>query len=281
MRNKTHLGPSPNATGLPVSGASTLTKPETGPARDENSYSNAQGNNTGIIREGLGSLNRWSQSTASSRSPPNNPVGHRRGSSVSGYGGYGDSNSPEGVFASPIAINMLDQPSQTTITPIRPAQVQGNHTPQGSQTSGPTEPLTLGLQESSAIEAGQHDFANVSDGNAIPLHEDDTDETPPAVGENLSSSVIRENSGGKRYRSHSQKAMLSKALQKANTAVLLDNAANFEGAMDAYNEACQLLQLVMLRSNGGNGEKIKLQEIVGTFICACLTGCSKTDNEPM
>jgi hypothetical protein len=56
--------------------------------------------------------------------------------------------------------------------------------------------------------------------------------------------------------------MLSKALQKANTAVLLDNAANFEGAMEAYNDACQLLQLVMLRSNGGEDERVKLQEIV-------------------
>lgn len=49
---------------------------------------------------------------------------------------------------------------------------------------------------------------------------------------------------------------------KANTAVLLDNAANFEGAMEAYTDACQLLQLVMLRSNGGDEEKLKLQEIV-------------------
>ncbi|GAB1217138.1 hypothetical protein ATERTT37_006363 [Aspergillus terreus] len=60
--------------------------------------------------------------------------------------------------------------------------------------------------------------------------------------------------------------MLSKALQKANTAVLLDNAANFEGAMEAYNDACQLLQLVMLRSNGGEDEKMKLQEIRDTYM---------------
>ena len=66
----------------------------------------------------------------------------------------------------------------------------------------------------------------------------------------------------KHQRGQSQKTMLSKALQKANTAVLLDNAANFEGAMDAYNDACYLLQLVMLRSNGGEDEKLKLQEIV-------------------
>lgn len=61
----------------------------------------------------------------------------------------------------------------------------------------------------------------------------------------------------------SQKATLSKALQKANTAVLLDNAANFEGAIEAYQEACELLQFVLERSNGGDVEKYKLQEIVG------------------
>ncbi|KAL9595547.1 MAG: hypothetical protein Q9219_006377 [cf. Caloplaca sp. 3 TL-2023] len=48
----------------------------------------------------------------------------------------------------------------------------------------------------------------------------------------------------------SQKAMLSKALQKAKHAVLLDNAQNFEGAMDAYGDACALLQSVMQRSSG-------------------------------
>lgn len=59
----------------------------------------------------------------------------------------------------------------------------------------------------------------------------------------------------------SQKAMLSKALQKANTAVLLDNAQNFEGAKQAYSEACALLQQVMLRSSGDNDRR-KLEAIV-------------------
>lgn len=60
----------------------------------------------------------------------------------------------------------------------------------------------------------------------------------------------------------SQKAMLSKALQKANTAVLLDNAQNFEGAMQAYSEACELLQQVMARS-AGDDDRRKLEAIVG------------------
>ncbi|PGH29943.1 hypothetical protein GX50_07315 [[Emmonsia] crescens] len=58
--------------------------------------------------------------------------------------------------------------------------------------------------------------------------------------------------------------MLSKALQKANAAVLLDNATNYEGAIDAYTDACQLLQHVMHHS-GGNDEKQKLEEIRNTY----------------
>ncbi|KAL8733494.1 MAG: hypothetical protein Q9166_002121 [cf. Caloplaca sp. 2 TL-2023] len=62
----------------------------------------------------------------------------------------------------------------------------------------------------------------------------------------------------------SQKAMLSKALQKANHAVLLDNAQNFEGAMDAYGDACALLQKVMLRSSGDEDRK-KLEAVRTTY----------------
>ncbi|OQN99229.1 hypothetical protein B0A48_15078 [Cryoendolithus antarcticus] len=61
-----------------------------------------------------------------------------------------------------------------------------------------------------------------------------------------------------------KKAMLSKALQKANTAVLLDNAQNFEGALEAYMDACRLLQQVMDRSSGAE-DKIKLDAIRVTY----------------
>ena len=55
--------------------------------------------------------------------------------------------------------------------------------------------------------------------------------------------------------------MLSKALQKANHAVLLDNAQNFEGAVDAYADACALLQQVMQRSSGDEDRR-KLEAVV-------------------
>lgn len=93
------------------------------------------------------------------------------------------------------------------------------------------------------------------------LHSHDITASGSSVEEGPSLSPNKQNKS-QHKRAQSQKNMLSKALQKANTAVLLDNAANFEGAMDAYNDACYLLQLVMLRSNGGEDEKLKLQEIV-------------------
>ena len=64
-----------------------------------------------------------------------------------------------------------------------------------------------------------------------------------------------------RRKTPSQKAMLSKALQKANHAVLLDNAQNFEGAMTAYGDACALLQQVMVRSSGPEDRR-KLEAVV-------------------
>ena len=71
---------------------------------------------------------------------------------------------------------------------------------------------------------------------------------------------------GRRRKAPSQKEMLSRALQKANHAVVLDNAQNFEGAMDAYGDACDLLKQVMLRSSG-NEDKKKLDAIVSQDRC--------------
>lgn len=77
------------------------------------------------------------------------------------------------------------------------------------------------------------------------------------------SSVRSTRERSRKHKSPSQKAMLSKALQKAHTAVLLDNAQNFEGAMEAYRDACALLRQVMMRSSGDEDKK-KLESIVST-----------------
>lgn len=67
-----------------------------------------------------------------------------------------------------------------------------------------------------------------------------------------------------RQRQPSQKATLNRALQKANTAVQLDNAHNSEGARQAYWEACELLQQVLIRTPGEEDKK-KLEAIVSLF----------------
>ncbi|KAL5628866.1 hypothetical protein BROUX41_002257 [Berkeleyomyces rouxiae] len=63
-----------------------------------------------------------------------------------------------------------------------------------------------------------------------------------------------------RSRKLSQKEMLSRALQKANTAVELDNVQNFEGARRAYIEASELLNQVILRV-GVDDVRRRLEEI--------------------
>lgn len=62
-------------------------------------------------------------------------------------------------------------------------------------------------------------------------------------------------------RERDRKTMLSRALQKANTAVMLDNVQNYEGAIEAYKDACRLLQQVMLRSTEEEDRR-KLDSIV-------------------
>ncbi|KAK7754793.1 hypothetical protein SLS62_003107 [Diatrype stigma] len=62
----------------------------------------------------------------------------------------------------------------------------------------------------------------------------------------------------------SQKAMLSKALAKANTAVQLDKASNYESARESYIEACELLHQVLARTTGGE-DRNKLEAIRGTY----------------
>lgn len=61
-----------------------------------------------------------------------------------------------------------------------------------------------------------------------------------------------------------KKAMLAKALEKANTAVVLDNKQNFLGALDAYTDACMLLQQVMDRSVN-TADRKKLAAIKVTY----------------
>ena len=67
-----------------------------------------------------------------------------------------------------------------------------------------------------------------------------------------------------RGRDKDKKTMLSKALEKANTAVLLDNAMNYEGALEAYQDACRLLEHVLDRTSTPDDRR-KLDAIRDTY----------------
>ncbi|KAG9249770.1 uncharacterized protein F5Z01DRAFT_745944 [Emericellopsis atlantica] len=71
-------------------------------------------------------------------------------------------------------------------------------------------------------------------------------------------------SGRHRPYKSSQKAMLSRALQKANMAVNMDNGKDFSGARPLYVEACELLQQI-LQKTAAQGDKEKLEAIQRTY----------------
>ncbi|KAJ5660262.1 hypothetical protein N7507_006713 [Penicillium longicatenatum] len=193
------------------------------------------------IKEGLGSVNRWSQSTASSKGLPDY-TGHRRGSSKMSLTGHSPQRGPA-----------LGELPELSLPDLR-----------ASDMFPPDSNSHLDL----SFTASSHLFNNSSPNEQYNSRNEPsyTQGHVARPSEGAVSLADGEGEADGRQHGQTQKAMLSKALQKANTAVLLDNAANFEGAMEAYTDACQLLQLVMLRSNGGDEEKLKLQEIRDTYI---------------
>lgn len=245
---------------------------------------------TGAVREGLGNLDRWSQSTASNKSPPRY-AGHHRGSSR--ISDYDDLNPPKGHVSPTKKTPFRHSPQITSISVNANDQLAEHHTTKPYSNTRPGSgvqptisiPNTVLSRSAHASVESTSTFASLfhdpwKKGQDLGLNSSEVDTSShrvspisqayskemaansPSTEENPSPFADTETYKGKHQRGQSHKTMLSKALQKANTAVLLDNAANFEGAMDAYNDACYLLQLVMLRSNGGEDEKLKLQEIV-------------------
>ncbi|EIT77405.1 hypothetical protein Ao3042_06382 [Aspergillus oryzae 3.042] len=253
-------------------GAVTPTRPELVSELITGSPSTSPGDH---IQEGLGSLNRWSQSTSSSKGSPKYDSYHK---------GIPFKASVDHDYTSPKARASPERNAISGLSPLVAAPTNNESPLQGHHSS---DSIATG-HYMRVLELGDHSNFSASSTNAVDPASSHQDHLPlgsssiaaslfqnpwsrsgadaQAVNQNSQMLTGREQHHGKRRRGHSQKAMLSKALQKANTAVLLDNAANFEGAMEAYNDACQLLQLVMLRSSGGEDEKSKLQEIRDTYM---------------
>ncbi|KAH2985213.1 hypothetical protein KXW58_008825 [Aspergillus fumigatus] len=251
--------------------------PESIPERTTNAISEIQTNHSGIL-EGLGSLNRWSQSTVSSK---DSPVNRSRGNPTPSNIESPKVNPSPAITSSPGCYVPDHHRGQSQGFRVSKPSMSTSHTEASrleSSDAGTIPKLAANgtfdsnLETSEPVLASPTLFQNPwakssSLGMGSGEHNLSHDlASSQQVGDSSLPTSSKGYGSGRRRRGYSQKAMLSKALQKANTAVLLDNAANFEGAMEAYNDACQLLQLVMLRSNGGEDERMKLQEIRDTYM---------------
>lgn len=241
---------------LPKSGAETFGQGDESLALDNLG-------STGAIQGGLGSINRWSESTLSSRDSLQR-VDH------DGANLFAESNF--GEFGSRIL--SLSSASDTDSRKLSQADHPHSRSYGLSRASdnsqylatGPRPSLSEPSKESPDPEGRIHqpsvdystDHSPLSQGQAV------NGRHHPTRLESRSFSSAKGLQDGQ-HQGVSQKAILSKALQKANTAVLLDNAANVGGAIEAYSDACELLELVMLRNNGADDEKVRLEEIVRSF----------------
>lgn len=192
-----------------------------------------------------------------------------------------------------MVISNLSHPSETSISkltspavdhtiPARPSTStiprgnrQRTETPPNIKRHSQEESMGLSSQLRGSSNAGQSiEAIEASETCAISRHNQNI---PRAAAQPLRSRNHEDGNGdlcgggsasmnggrdrAQQYRALSRKTIVSRALEKANTAVRLDNVCNLEGAIAAYTDACELLQQVTLHS-GGDDEKQKLEEIV-------------------
>lgn len=232
---------------------------------------------------GMSSVNRWSHSTTSSVASPAHNRRHRSSSS-GGTVLSSTRNSPQksrrrqSTHDSQAASLSAIPPWQTT-----PALTDPNDTesPSTTQTVSTPPVLSPSRQDYFGGDEGLAQYGMAKTQQRVVMVRNQTAPVPVksrTMGEDTahhSSSASRGENEQKAKRDgdhrrtrerteKDKKAMLSKALQKANTAVLLDNAQNYEGALEAYGDACELLGQVMDRTSGDD-DKRKLDAIRVTY----------------
>jgi MIT (microtubule interacting and transport) domain len=276
------------------------TSPESSRRPPAHAHAHRRSNSLTGMNQGVGNLNRWSKSSVSSAGstqPAHKRSNSARRVSLSGSTTFllgadntsptrklqknrpSTANSPQTQFTRSALDSSLTLPPIVTLPSLQ-TSVNNSSPLTGPATPSPSTAAIL----SAAVRTTVPDYfgraweestprafaANVDPRAALQL---DREINKNLVGERQRSrrghSRNRDQAGqgsnstnsNRNSKQPSQKAMLSKALQKANTAVLLDNAQNFEGAMQAYSEACALLQQVMIRSSGDEDRR-KLEAIV-------------------
>lgn len=247
--------------------------------------------------EGMGmhSIDRWSHSTTSSAASLANTRRHRSSSGAVLSTLAGQHYSPQRKAPQPPAIlgasperspqrnRKAARPEHSsgvfTALPPLPGLVNPNEAESPSSTQTVPTPSTHSNTTRDYFQ-GNDDAHDLAKAHRVSLVRNQTapttmaPSTQSAPADNPRNSISghrsrssAEGSNQRRSREKTEKdkkAMLSKALQKANTAVLLDNAQNYEGALEAYGDACDLLLQVMERTSGAT-DKQKLDAIRDTY----------------
>ncbi|KAH6652620.1 hypothetical protein BKA67DRAFT_677694 [Truncatella angustata] len=160
-------------------------------------------------------------------------------------------------FAARVASQGTSRPGRPEDSPVSPFSAQVGDEPQdyfwdrNDQADAVRTPITTREPATTLLPA-----AAVTREETMPERKGHT--------RSRSSNAKSSSDSGRTKKQPSQKAMLSKALAKANTAVQLDNAQNYEGARISYYEACELLAQVLARTTGDEDKK-KLEAIRRTY----------------
>jgi hypothetical protein len=136
--------------------------------------------------------------------------------------------------------------------PLPPRMSISNHSPNDDVqlTAATFTPSSAGLLTPNSYIGSDYFGSSASVSSS---YERSPQQLPPRTSSRQNGSMSRydsspaESSSG-RGKDKDKKTMLSKALEKAHTAVLLDNAMNYEGALEAYQDACHLLESVLDRT---------------------------------
>lgn len=166
-------------------------------------------------------------------------------------------------LASPAVLGLHDDTSSATARPTtgRRASIVGTRdaSQKPPQSAGQRRAAS---RDHSRSESRDHNRSESRDHNRSSSRDHFRSESNTSA--RLDDSYLGTPPRNRERREKDKKTMLSRALQKANTAVLLDNAQNFEGATEAYEDACKLLQQVMIRSSQEEDRR-KLDAIVSGY----------------
>ncbi|CAD0083141.1 unnamed protein product [Aureobasidium vineae] len=242
--------------------------------RDRGPSDSSNWSHTDRHAHGLANLNRWSHSTTSSiasidtlptavkhSQPRTNPSHHGfHTASIWARRNVSDAQmSPEDVsprsiaYQRPSAMQSPDYHRRRAPRfekPLPPRMSISNHSPndEAQLTAATFTPSSAGLLTPNSYANSDYFGSTASASSSYDKYD-----TSPA-----------ESASGRGRDNGDKKIMLSKALEKANTAVLLDNAMNYEGALEAYQDACRLLENVLDRTSGYDDRR-KLDAIRDTY----------------